>query len=177
MEKPASTEFASFYEKYINFSAEPLKELYNQLGYLDKLKSLLTEEQASSAYAAGKWTVKELLIHMADTEVIFTYRFLRMVRGDKTPLPGFDQDDYVDSLLAQNLTLVDVIEHFKNIRKQTLSVLRTTPKHYLERGTEMSGNYTSARALLFIMSGHFIHHITILEERYIPIFFPEKPKN
>jgi uncharacterized damage-inducible protein DinB len=167
MEKPKPGSYASFYQNYVSLSVEPRVELHEQIDFLNALSELLSEADGEFKYAENKWTIKALLQHCIDTERIFIYRFLRIVRGDKTPLPGFEQDDYINEKLISETKLSALIKDFISVRKASISLIELTPENYLQREGTMSGNNISAYALLFIMSGHCIHHFNILKERYL----------
>ena len=126
------------------------------------------ERTASAQPAPGKWSVKEILGHVADAERVFTYRALRIARGDQTPLPGFEQDDYVRVANSGKRKLMDIVEEFSDVRHATLSLFRSfSPDSWLRRGTA-SNHEVSVRALPYITAGHELHHRRVLEERYFP---------
>ncbi|MBC8085249.1 MAG: DinB family protein, partial [Hymenobacter sp.] len=110
--RPAATEYNPFYAAYIRLVPEgtdPLAQLRQQLPELRRLVGSLTDEQARFAYAPGKWSLKEMLVHVIDTERIFAYRALRIARGDQQPLAGFEQDDYVPASGANARTLASIL--------------------------------------------------------------------
>lgn len=132
----------------------------------DFIKNIPTEK-ANYAYAEGKWTVKETLLHIIDTERILAYRALRFARNDKTDLQGFEQDDYVPNSDAMNRNLEDIAAEFQLLRASTLSMIKHfTPEMRNKNGTT-NGNTASVRALIYIIAGHELHHINILKERYL----------
>jgi uncharacterized damage-inducible protein DinB len=166
---PTAEEFDPFYAGYVarvvNVSA-PLEELVAQRARLLNFLSPLTAEQASSRYAPGKWSVKELVGHLADAERIFAYRMLRIGRGDATPLPGFEEDDYVRAAASDTRAFGDLLDDWAAVRDATVSLVAGMPSDaWLRRGTA-SGAGISARALLYIILGHVEHHRSVLEERY-----------
>lgn len=125
------------------------------------------ERARSFRYAPGKWTLHEVLGHMADTERIFAYRALRIGRGDATPLPGFEQDDYVARGPFGNCTLAQLMAEFRAVRAATLCLFEAfPPEAWLRRGTT-SGHPASARALACLVLGHERYHLKIIRERYL----------
>ncbi len=170
MNRPEPSEFADFYATYV--SKVPGKDV---LGVLEaqRLQMLQlfagrSERDGSFRYAPGKWTVKEVLGHINDTERIFTYRALRIARGDQTPLPGFEQDDFVRNGAFAERTLSGLAEEFAAVRNATLALFRSFPEDAWSRRGVASQKEVTVRALAFITAGHQIHHRLILEERYFP---------
>jgi hypothetical protein len=170
MNRPEPSEFADFYASYI--SKVPGKDV---LGVLESQRLQMlhlfagrSERDGSFRYAPGKWTVKEVLGHITDTERIFTYRALRIARGDQTPLPGFEQDDFVRNGAFSARTLADLAEEFAAVRNASLALFRSFPEEAWPRRGVASQKEVTVRALAFITAGHQIHHRLILEERYFP---------
>ena len=169
--RPAATECAPYYERYtalVPAGHNPLELLRTQPQQLRQLLAGLTEEQGRFAYAPGKWTLKEMLVHVIDTERIFAYRALRIARGDQTPLPGFEQDDYVPASGANERSLPDILAEYAAVRAATRSLLQSFGPEHLSRAGTASGQPVSVRALSFILAGHEAHHLHILQERYLP---------
>jgi len=166
---PASDEFAPYYTRYIARVANiasPLEELVAQRARLLEFLSPLSDEQASFRYAADKWSIKELVGHLSDVERVFAYRMLRFGRGDQTPLPGFEEDDYVRAASSDTRGFGDLLDEWAAVRGATVSLAAGMPADaWLRRGTA-SGAGVSARALLYIILGHVEHHRVVLEERY-----------
>ncbi len=119
------------------------------------------------AYAEDKWTVKDILLHIIDTERIFAYRALRIARQDKTPLAGFDQDDYVASGNTNVRSLENLIEEYKSVRQSTISLYESFNSSELMEIGEASGFPISVRALGYIITGHENHHNQVIKERYL----------
>ncbi|UYZ63876.1 DinB family protein [Hymenobacter weizhouensis] len=167
---PAATEYAPYYARYISrISGDPLAALREQPAALRRRLHALTDEQAGLRYAPGKWSIKEMLVHVLDTERIFAYRVLRIGRGDQTPLPGFEQDDYVPASEADSRSLADILHEYDTVRAATLSLLESLPAGAADRRGTASGHPVSVRALAYILPGHEAHHLTILDERYLPL--------
>lgn len=172
--KPEPTEYAPYYEKYVALvlSGDVVAELDAQHTRTLQLLSGRTERDGKFRYAPEKWTIKEVIGHIADAERIFTYRALRIARGDQTPLPGFEQDGYVNNGAFGDRTLASVVEEFSAVRKASLALFQSLgDQAWLRRGTA-SNNEVTVRALAFITAGHELHHARILKERYLPALPP-----
>jgi len=129
-------------------------------------KSIL-EEKFEYVYEEGKWTIKELINHLIDTERIFCYRAMRFARADKTPLPGFNENDYATASNANSRTIEDLLDEYKSLRASTIYLYKNfTPAMLLNKGVAGSGA-VSVRALGFLIIGHEIHHKDVIEERYL----------
>lgn len=166
--KPTTSEYAPFYGTYIRKVKEEntLEALESSFQEAKHFLPALPTEKADYRYAEGKWTVKELLQHMIDTERIMAYRALAIARNDKTPLPGFDENAYVEILDVSHRSMTEMVAEFLELRNSTLSLFRSFTDKELHRQGTMSGNATSARAVGYIIAGHQLHHFQILEERY-----------
>ena len=171
MKRPEPTEYAEFYAKYIAKvpGTDVLGVLETERQQMLQLFRGRNERDGDFRYGPGKWTVKEVLGHITDTERIFTYRALRIARGDKTPLPGFEQDDYVRDGAFGERKLVELAEEFGAVRGATMALFRSFPEAAWERRGVASHREVTVRALLFITAGHQMHHRAILEERYFPL--------
>ncbi len=167
--RPDASEYASYYEKYVSLvpEGEIVATLSHQLDETLSTLRGLTEAQANSRYAPGKWSVKELIGHVIDGERIFGHRAFRFARNDQAPLPGFEQDDYVRAANFDNRQLSDLADEFEHVRRANLFVLRSLDNEaWLRRGTASEAE-VSVRALAYIMAGHETHHLRILRERYL----------
>lgn len=163
-------DYAPYYGKYIALvpSGDFLEILESQLRDTQALLSPLSDSQGDFRYAPDKWSIKEIVGHLSDTERIFSYRLLRIARGDKSPLPGFEQDDYVKTANSGARKLLDLLEEFASIRGATIALVRSLDTGaWLRRGVA-SENEVTALALAFIICGHERHHWKILKERYVP---------
>ena len=168
IDRPGSSEFAPYYGAYISLvpGTDLLAILEAQPNVLRRLAEALTPTQETYAYAAGKWTVRQVVSHLIDAERVFGYRAFRIGRRDQTPLSGFDQDDYVKQSLLDDVAAVDLAEEFDSVRSGNLTFLRRlTPERWAEMGTA-NGNPISVRALGYSMAGHVAHHLNSLHERY-----------
>ena len=168
--RPKTGDYASFYEKYIALvpEGEFLQILETQLREWQRLLGEISEEQADFHYAPGKWSIKEMLGHVSDSERIFSYRLLRIARGDQTPLPGFEQDDYVRAANSSARKRRDLLEEFTAVRRATIALAASLDNAaWLRRGVA-NQQEISATALAFVIAGHDRHHRQVLEERYLP---------
>lgn len=166
-----TNEYASFYEPYIKVLLENEKSIIENLAltqeeFMSILENLPLEKQ-SYAYAEGKWTIKELILHLIDTERIFCYRALSFARNDTTSLPGFDQDLFIANCNAHQRNYPDLLEEMSTLRKSTIQLFKSFSKEALLRIGKASGNEMSVRAIGFIISGHQQHHLKIIKERYL----------
>jgi hypothetical protein len=168
--RPEPGEYASFYEKYIAMvpSGNILATLEAQLREWQSLLGELTDTQAEFCYEPAKWSIKETVGHVADTERVFAYRVLRIARGDQTPLSGFEQDDYVKEGNFSARKLPDLLDEFSAARKSTLTLLGSLSDQAWTRRGNANQNEVTVRALGFIIAGHERHHRVILEQRYLP---------
>jgi hypothetical protein len=170
MKRPEANEFADFYANYISKvpGSDVLSVLESQRLQMLQLFAGRSERDGSFRYAPGKWTVKEVLGHITDTERIFTYRAMRFARADQTPLPGFEQDDYVRSGAFGDRTLGGLIEEFGAVRIASICLFRSFKEDVWPRRGTANEKEVTVRALAFITAGHQVHHRIILEERYFP---------
>ena len=167
MKRPLADEFGSFHKKYIDLANDDvIIELQEQI---DTLSQLLkpASAKANFAYADGKWTLKELLGHIIDTERIMAYRLLRISRNDSTSLPGFEQDGYVKFAGHGKQDFEKLIEEFEAVRRANLYLILPLTEEQLDYRGTASNLPVSARALLFIMAGHVKHHLGVIKERYL----------
>ena len=168
---PESEEYASFYAGYIQraqtrgdvFAALPgqIEEINAELGNL-------TDEQGLFRDAPNEWSIKEVMGHINDVERVFSYRLLRVSRNDPTPLPGFEQDDYVREAGFDNWVLNELIQEFEYLRRANILAIRNMSEESTLRLGTASGFPVSARALIYMMVGHVDHHLASLREKYLP---------
>lgn len=166
--RPQPGEYAPYYDRYISLvpGEEILHTLDQQRREMMMLISCRDDADGNFRYAADKWTAKEVLGHVCDSERIFAYRALRIARSDATPLEGFEQDDYVRNGGFAQRPLSDVVEDFIAVRRATLSLLRNLDEAAWTRRGIANKNEVSVRALAYIIAGHELHHRRILEEKY-----------
>lgn len=169
MPRPIAGDFGAFYQGYADLATgQSVAELLaTHPNHLAAFISALPEEKANYAYSEGKWTIKELVQHLIDTERIFAYRALRISRKDTTPLPGFDENQYAQNAPVSNRTLADLKEEYLLVRKTTDILLASFQDDQLQFIGNASGHPCTLNALCFIIFGHNLHHIKILKERYL----------
>jgi hypothetical protein len=168
--RPVPTEYAPFYEKYIALvpGNDIVSSLDAQRLQMAQLFAARSERDGNFRYAADKWSVKEVVGHITDSERIFAYRALRIARADQTPLSGFEQDDYVRAGAFGDRTLADLVEEFVLVRSATSALFHSLGEEAWVRRGVANKNEVSVRALAFIIAGHELHHREILKERYFP---------
>jgi hypothetical protein len=169
MAAPEASEYAPYYGRYISLvtARDILRALEEQCSGTVALLSSLSERQGDYRYAPDKWSVKDVLGHVIDTERIFAYRALRIARNDKTPIEGFEQDGYVTAAGFGNRTLAGLIEEFSAVRRAGLLLFRSfDPEAWVRKGIA-SQKEISVRALVYVIAGHELHHRNILQEKYL----------
>jgi hypothetical protein len=168
--RPAAGEFAPFYAGYvarIGDDEDILAVLGEQLHQFPARMEQVPESRGEHRYAPGKWSVKEVVGHLSDSERIFAYRALRFGRGDPTALPGFEEDEYVPPMVAGARTLADLVAEWSDVRRATIALFRHLPAEAWQRRGTASGKPVSVRALAYIIAGHLRHHVEVLEARYL----------
>lgn len=170
MNAPLSGEYAPFFARYIGMVPDngPIDAMQDQLSILPQRFGFFGESQADFRYAPGKWTVKEVLQHIIDTERVFGYRALSIARGEQQNLPGFDENAYADTCDVAGRSLASLLEEWEAVRKSNLLFFRHISERDAQRIGTSNGHPLSVRALAYIMAGHVLHHLRILEERYHP---------
>jgi hypothetical protein len=168
MRKPADTEYAPHFATYVSLVQEtdPLPVLENQPAELRAITSAVAAERETFRYAPGKWSIREVLGHIIDTERVFGYRAFCIGRGEQKPLPRFDQDEYLAASDANARPLADLVSEFSVVREANLLALRRRKDSDWDRTGTVGDHPMSARALPFIMAGHVRHHVRILQEQY-----------
>lgn len=167
--RPASDEYAPYYKTYVD--AAPTDDIVTfleqqKMAELDFLRSIKWEKW-ETAYAPDKWTLAEVVIHMIDAERIFAYRALRIARGDKTPIPGFEQDDYVPNSGAATRTPASIVDEWLAVREASLHLFKNFTGDMWERRGTASEKEVSVLACAFIIAGHTAHHMRVIRERYL----------
>jgi hypothetical protein len=165
---PTAADYAPFFGRYVTLvnSEDIVGHLAEQLPLTIALLRSLEPERR---YSPGKWSVKQVLGHMIDTERVMAYRALRISRGDTTPLPGFDQDVLVNGARFDEQPMEELIEEFECVRKSTVMQLRGVTGEMWDRVGTASDHPISARALAYIIGGHELYHVGLLEKLYQPI--------
>ena len=166
---PQPSEHAPYYGRYTSLvvNGDIVDTLGQQCPETIALLSSLSDEQANYRYAPGKWSIKEMLGHVVDTERVFAYRALRIARNDQTPREGFEQDDYVRGANFSECRLKDMLEEFTCVRRASVLLFQQlSPEAWLRHGTA-SQMGVSVRALAYIVAGHEIYHRNALKEKYL----------
>jgi hypothetical protein len=168
IERPASGEYNPYFQRYVSRVAEEdvLPVLEAQRAEIRRVLSGVPEERGGYRYAPGKWTVRQLVGHVIDTERIMAYRALCIARGETAALPGFEQDDYVASAGHDRWTLAELLEDFDRVRRSNVAMLAHLDEAAVRRVGTAGGHPASVRALAYVMAGHLRHHLGILAERY-----------
>jgi hypothetical protein len=170
--RPEPGEYDPHFQGYLDkLSNEPVLEiLAAQAGTIARLGSIVPASHAHSAYAPGKWTVCEVVVHLADLERVFGYRALRISRGDVTALPSFDEQAFVADSKAAAVTLADLVDEFCHLRAANLHLFSRLDAATSQRIGTAGGSPVSVRALAYILAGHTHHHLVLFRERYnIPL--------
>jgi len=167
--RPAENEYSPYYADYIARvpDGDLCATLAVQLTDTRALIHAIPEARGAYRYAPGKWSIKEVLGHVIDTERIMSYRALRIARGDTTPLSGYEQDDYVPTGGFDRRTLQDLTDEFAAVREATLHLFRHLDPAALARRGTASDKPVSVRALAYIIAGHERHHVAILTANYL----------
>jgi len=171
MAKPLATTYPIFYSTYVNkTTGNSIPELIaNHSHTIVQFIQAIENNKADFAYAEKKWTVKQVLQHMIDTERVFVYRILSFSRKDATPLPGFDENTYAANADVQHRTLDELKEEFSLLRKSSDIFFASLQTEQLEAIGIANNNSITVNALCYIVFGHALHHIEILKERYFKI--------
>lgn len=161
--------FSEYFNYYINLveDQEVIDVLEKNNSDIKGLFDLLVESQGDYRYAEEKWSIKELLVHLIDTERIFCYRALSFSRNDQTDLPGFDHDDFVKHSHANERSLSDIANEFKAVRKATIYLFKSFNEHMLKAKGTANGNQLTVTAIGYIIVGHAKHHMNVLQEKYL----------
>jgi hypothetical protein len=167
--RPAEGEFLPFYARYVARVPEGdiLAILAEQAGETLALLRSVPAERSLHRYAPGKWSVRDLVQHMADTERVMSYRLLRIARGDSTPLAGFAEDDWARVAGADRRDWIDLVDELEAVRAATIALLRGIDAEAAMRRGTANGAEVTVRALAYIIAGHELHHVAILRERYL----------
>jgi len=171
--RPEAGEYAPYYEHYIGLvtDPDPLHLMKRQVMDLQALLAEVPPEKEDYRYAEGKWTIKEVVGHITDSERVFAYRALRIARNDKTPLPGFEQDDYVANGNFNQRSLPDLAREYALVREASNALFRSFSEEQLLRSGTANNMPVSVRALLYIIAGHQVHHEQVLKQKYLPELF------
>lgn len=166
--RPADDEYAPFYAGYVRLAPEgPVVDVLTRgLADVESLLGPIGEARAGYRYAAGKWSIREVVGHVSDAERVFAYRMLRFARGDATPLPAFDEQAWMVSAGFDRRPLADLLAEFAAVRRATVALVGSLDEAAVAREGVASGQRVTVRALFHILVGHERHHVAILRERY-----------
>jgi len=169
MSVPAKAEAAAYYFTYINRIAEDdiVGVMERQLGEATQLFSTISEDKSLHRYAPEKWSIRQSLNHVSDTERTFAFRALWFGRGFSEPLAGFDQNVGVGGARADEYAWARHVEEFGDVRRASLALFRNMPAEAWKRSGLASGNLVTVNALAYIIAGHCEHHLAILRDRYL----------
>lgn len=167
--RPEPDEYAPYYGTYINEVVGDcaLTVLERQRASTASFLAGLAESRAGHRYAPGKWSLREVIGHLADTERVFSYRLLRFARNDQTALPGFDENVFVPEGRFELRTLADVAREFTAVRDASLALVQSLDGETMLRRGTANGKVMSVRALTWVMAGHEVHHLGVIRERYL----------
>jgi hypothetical protein len=166
--RPEGSESSAYYHRYIARVGDQglSQQMMDQMREVERRFETVTDRQALARYAEGKWSVKEILGHLCDTERIFSYRLLRIARGDTTPLAGYDENAYVPAGRFDERPLPMLLAEFRAVRQSTAALLEGLPEEAWTRWGEANGDPVTVRALAYIIVGHVSHHLEVLRDRY-----------
>jgi uncharacterized damage-inducible protein DinB len=166
--RPSEKDYNPYYKGYIDKikGDNILSILEEQITTISDFFRVIPEEKGNYAYAEGKWSIKEVLGHMIDTERAFSYRAFCFARGEKQSLPGFEQDDYVREGNFNKRALKDLVNEFTLLRKANLALFNSYSEDELNKRGIANKNEITVRAILFITAGHALHHTSVLKEKY-----------
>ncbi|MDC0338897.1 DinB family protein [Flavobacteriales bacterium] len=167
--KPDLNTIPEFYRDYIQsmLDADYLDLLGNVYADAITIFNDIPEEKANYAYAEGKWTIKDILQHIIDSERIFTYRMVAISRGEKQAILGYDHNDYVACAKAKNRSFDSLLEEYKNLHQSTNDLIASFSTEMLEMAGNANGNMIKVIDLIYINAGHQKHHMHVLKERYL----------
>ena len=167
--RPDSSEAAAYYFTYIDqvTGEDPQAAIADQLESSMPLLAGIPEEKSLHRYAPGKWSIRQVLNHVTDTERAFAFRALWFSRGFDVPLPGYDQNIAAAGAEADRISWAAHVEEFRRVRLATISLFANLPDGAWMRSGIASGNRVTVRALAFIIAGHAAHHVSIVRERYL----------
>ncbi len=166
--RPALGEYAASFERYVGLITEPdvVNVMSRQIRELTELLAGLSDERAGYRYEPTKWTVREVIGHLIDSERVFGYRGMCFARGETAPLPGFEENEYAAHAGADAIPLAELVDEFKDLRESHVAMFRHLPAEAWRRVGTSNSKPLSVRAVAYIIPGHVRHHLIILKERY-----------
>ncbi len=169
MRRPQQGEFGAFYKGYIDLTrgADALQNLEDSADMLLEFLENLPVEKRNYSYAEGKWTIHQMLQHIVDCDMVFSYRALWMARGGEPNLPGFEENDWAKNSMEALAGWDELIAQFKNLRNYSMSLFHSFPEKLKDNKAIVSGHNTALRSIPYIIAGHTFHHLHILKTRYL----------
>lgn len=170
--KPAPNEYPPYAQAYIDCTPATgvtAQQLRDNLETLLDLIEPLDDQQLLLRYAPGKWTLKEVLVHLMDSERVIAYRLLRIARHDATPLPGFDQDEFVLHAGSNQRSKQSILKEYRTVREATVSLVESLDEASQQLAGMASTYPMTVRGLVHFIAGHELHHVAIMRERYWPL--------
>jgi len=169
MQRPNKNDYTANQELYIKKveGDNILKVLEDQLNTVPEFLTTIPETKGEYAYTEGKWTVKQVIEHMIDSERIFAFRAFCIARGEKQTLPGFDQDDYVSEAHSNQRKITELANEFRKVREANLSLFRSFNEEVINKRGNVYNYQITVNAILYSIAGHLNHHLEILKERYL----------
>jgi hypothetical protein len=171
LSRPDADDYAPYYGRYIDLvpDGDLIKSLREQFNNTLAILRSISETQSLTRYAPGKWSIKEVIGHLTDTERIMGYRALRIGRVDTTPISGFEQDDYVRAANFDACPFADIVSDFQIVRNASVALFRSFDENAMGRRGTANNFSVTVRALAYIIAGHERHHLSVLQTRYLPL--------
>ena len=168
--KPAPNEYAPYARMYVDLvptDGHILLHLSDNFKAAQQLVGTLSEAQLLHSYAPGKWTIKEVLVHIVDDERIYAYRAMCFARGEQTPLPGFEQEDYAANSGANERSMEGIMEEYEAVRRSTVALFNSFTDEALSRWGTANNHKCTVRGLLYHLAGHELHHLNLIRSKYL----------
>jgi hypothetical protein len=167
--RPGADEHIEYYGRYISQvpDGDIVATLERQLPETISFLRSIPESRIDYRYAPGKWTPRQIVGHLSDGERVFQYRAWRFSRADTTPVPGFEENDYVDNAPFESVSMSDLLDEFEQMRKATVHMFRNMDEHAMSLRGTANGAEVSVRAIAWIIAGHETHHLKVLREKYL----------
>ncbi len=166
---PDPSTLSAYQKSYIDYvpGGDLVRILEQNMEASIQLAKNIPKEKLSYRYAEGKWSIPEIFVHISDCERIFSYRILRISRGDKTPLAGFEQDEYAKEANVNERNFEDILEEFIAVRRATISLLKSFNNNLIERTGIANNTEISVLKIAYMLAGHEMHHIKVMKEKYL----------
>jgi hypothetical protein len=169
MKRPGTDEYLPYYETYVRLvgDGDVVAQLEAQIKETAAVVGKIPDSRGTFRYAPGKWSINEIMGHLIDGERMFANRALRFARGDKTPLPGFEQDDYIAGASFDDYPLSELLAEYEAVRRDTCFLFRHMTEEATTRRGVANGAEISVRALAYIAAGHELHHRGVIRDKYL----------